>query len=188
MEPRHPFRLSVAIAAIWFAGALPAEEPTGEQIFQQLCASCHGASGQGTDDYPDALVGDKSIAQLARLIDETMPEGEPEKCTGEDAQKVAAYIHGAFYSPMAQVRNKPVRIEFSRLTVRQYENAVADLLGSFGSPGEWNDERGLEGEYYKSRRRRREERQIERRDPQVDFQFGESSPDPETIEVEEFAI
>jgi hypothetical protein len=188
MEPRHPFRLSVAIAAIWLAGALPAEEPTGEQIFQQLCASCHGASGQGTDDYPDALVGDKSIAQLARLIDETMPEGEPEKCTGEDAQKVAAYIYDAFYSPMAQVRNKPVRIEFSRLTVRQYENAVADLLGSFGSPGEWNDERGLEGEYYKNRRRRREERQIERRDPQVDFQFGESSPDPEKIEVEEFAI
>ena len=188
-ELRHPFRLfSVATAVVLLANALSAEERTGEQIYQQLCASCHGAKGQGTDNYPDALAGDKSIAQLAKAIDETMPEGEPETCTGEDARKVAAYIYDSFYSPMAQVRNQPVRIEFSRLTVRQYENAIADLLGSFGSTGEWNDERGLEGEYYKNRRRRRSERQIERRDPQIDFQFGESSPDPETIEVEEFAI
>jgi hypothetical protein len=39
------------------------------------------------------------VHSLAKLIDKTMPEDEPEKCVGEDARKVAAYIYDAFYSP-----------------------------------------------------------------------------------------
>ncbi len=48
-------------------------------------------------------------------------------------RQVAAYIYDAFYSKAAQARNpfRPARIELSRLTVRQYRNAVADLIGSF---------------------------------------------------------
>src|SRR5207244_12673845 len=57
-------------------------------------------------------------------------------------QKVAAYIHDAFYSPLGQARNKPARIELSRLTVRQYQNAVADLVGSFRTPGRWTCQSG----------------------------------------------
>ena len=34
----------------------------------------------------------------------------------------------------ARARNRPPRIEISRLTVRQYRNAVADLIGSFRTP------------------------------------------------------
>src|SRR5262245_37487274 len=66
---------------------------TGESIYQSLCATCHGASGEGTADHPERLVGDKSVLELTRLIDESMPKDEPEKCVGEDARKVAAYIY-----------------------------------------------------------------------------------------------
>ena len=107
---------------------------TGEQIYRQKCASCHGASGEGTDDhYPRPLVGERPVASLARLIAKTMPEDAPGECVGEDAQRVAAYIYETFYSKDAQARNKfrLPRIELSRLTVRQYRNAVTDLIGSF---------------------------------------------------------
>jgi mono/diheme cytochrome c family protein len=113
-----------------------AEGRSGEQIYRQQCASCHGEKGEGSDEnYPKPLAGTKSVDQLARLIAKSMPKDAPKKCTGEDAQKVAAYIYEAFYSEAAQARKKPPRIELSRLTVRQYRHAVADLLGSFRSPG-----------------------------------------------------
>jgi len=146
-------------------------------------------TGQGVKEHYGApLAGDKSVFELAQVIERTMPEGEPEKCTGDDAKKVAAYIHEAFYSPTAQARINPPRIELSRLTVRQYRNSVADLIGSFRFSTAWNDERGLRGEYFKSRRFRPNERVIERVDPIVKFDFDEDSPDKEKIEPEEFAF
>ena len=76
---------------------------TGEQIFRQKCAACHGTAGEGTDDhYPRPLIGERPVASLARLIAKTMPEDAPGDCVGEEAQKVAAYIYGAFYSKDAQ--------------------------------------------------------------------------------------
>jgi len=153
-----------------------------------MCASCHGARGEGTgENHPDPLAGDKSVAQLIELIAETMPEDDPGTCTGEDAERVAAYIYDAFYSPAAQARNKPPRLELARLTVRQYQNAVADLVGSFSQPGQWGDERGLRGEYYDSRRTRREKRVFERIDAMIDFDYEAASPDPETIGTDEFS-
>src|SRR5436309_1478787 len=74
--------------------AAAAEGRTGEQIYRQQCASCHGASGEGTkDNYPEPLVGNKSVAQLAKLISRTMPKDAPKdkKCKGEEADRVAAY-------------------------------------------------------------------------------------------------
>ena len=56
-------------------------------------------AGEGTkDNYPRSLAGNRSVAQLARLIAKSMPEDDPGKCVGEDAQKVAAYIYETFYS------------------------------------------------------------------------------------------
>src|SRR5205085_6438814 len=75
-------------------------------------------------------------------------------------------------------RNRPPRIELSRLTVRQYQNTLADLIGSFRSSAKWDAERGLHGEYYKARRRRSNgERLIERVDAEISFDFGVESPD-----------
>ena len=42
-----------------------AEGRTGEQIYRKQCASCHGANGEGTDEfYPHPLVGDKTVERL----------------------------------------------------------------------------------------------------------------------------
>ena len=169
-------------AMLLLAAAAAAEERTGQQIYKDLCAACHGAKGEGVDEhYPHPLVGDRSLKELTQYIEESMPEDDPTKCVGEDAAKVAAYVFETYYSPLAQARNKPARIELSRLTVRQYQNSVADLVGTFRSAGKWGQERGLKGEYFKSRRPGRD-RQIERIDPTVQFDFGEASPDPEKLD------
>ncbi len=181
---------SLLLTAAWLSvvSTSAAADRTGEQIFRELCASCHGMSGEGTKDQPKVLAGDLSLEQLAAVIDKTMPEGEPEKCDIEEAKKVAAYIHDAFYSPIAQARIKPARVELSRLTVRQYQNAMTDLIGSFRQPSRWEEPGGLHGEYYKGRRTRGGDRVIDRIDLVVKFDFGEGSPEPEKMEPHEFSI
>mgnify|MGYP002277441067 CR=1 FL=1 len=157
--------------------AARAEEQTGEQIYRQQCAMCHGANGEGNEDqYGSPLIGDRSLRELTELIVETMPEEDPDQCVGEEAEKVARYVYDAFYSEIAQARNRPAEIEFSRLTVRQYENAVTDLLGSFSWNGGWKGDHGLNAEYFRTRRFRGNERLVERVDPQIDFDFGEGVP------------
>jgi hypothetical protein len=170
--------------------AARAAESTGEQIYRQQCASCHGASGEGTDEhYPHALTGKRSVEQLARFIAKSMPKDAPAKCSREEAQKVATYIFDAFYSPAAQARNQAPRVELSHLTVRQYQNAVADLAGSFRSAGSREGRQGLQGEYFKTRRMRKEERALERLDPEIRFDFGTGGPAPEGgFDVQQFSI
>src|SRR5436853_7911698 len=87
--------------------SIAADTRTGEQIYRQRCVKCHGPTGEGSDDYPNRLVGDKSAASLARFITKKMPKDSPKKCDSEEAQKVAAFIYDAFYSSAAQERNKP---------------------------------------------------------------------------------
>jgi len=170
-------------------GASAAEQRSGEKIYRQQCAQCHGAAGEGTDEnYPRPLIGDRSVTQLARLIAKTMPKDAPKKCTAEDAQKVAAYIHDAFYSKIAQARHKPARIELSRLTVRQYRQAAADLIETFRTPARWDKQRGLRGEYFKSRQYRNNDRIMERTDPTVHFDFGTDGPDPKKFDANQFSI
>jgi len=171
-------------------GAAAADQPrSGAAIFQELCAKCHGAAGEGNAEHDTGpLSGDRSLAELTELIDKTMPEDAPEKCVGEDAKTVAAYVYDAFYSPIARARIQPARIELSRLTVRQYQNGVTDLIGSFRGADQWDEQRGLKGEYYKGRRTRRSERVLERIDPVVQFDWADSSPDPEKFEPHEFSI
>jgi cytochrome c553 len=187
------YRLS-ALAAILLLGTgatvAAAEGPPGEVIYRDQCARCHGKSGEGTDDsYPDPLEGDKSVAQLTKLIHETMPDDAEKKASAEDSAKVAEYIYNTFYSPEARVRNKPARIELSRLTVRQYQNAVADLIGSFHGSAEWGTEHGLHAEYFQKRNPWEDNNVlVDRTDSQVDFDFGTASPAPEKIKSEEFSI
>ncbi len=178
----------VSLITLPVAASRAAEPLTGEQIFSQKCARCHGATGEGTEEeYPEALVGEKSVLELAKLIEKTMPKDKVGECVGEDAKRVAAFIHETFYSPTAQARNKPARIELSRLTVRQYRNAVTDLIGGFRQRGKWDGAtHGLAGEYFKTRRFNRGERAFERVDPTVTFDFGEGSP-AEGIQPPEFS-
>jgi len=185
----HGTRL-LSFALLLLSGKGIAEEArTGEQIYRQQCTSCHGAKGEGSDEYKRPLMGDRSVAQLARFIAKSMPKDTDKKCTGEDAEKVAVYIYEAFYSKTAQARNKPPRIELSRLTVRQYRQAATDLIGTFRGPSIWDNQRGLKGEYFKSRRLgRTSERVIERIDPLVRFDFGVAGPEPNKFDPDQFSI
>ncbi|MCC6508071.1 MAG: DUF1592 domain-containing protein, partial [Pirellulaceae bacterium] len=161
----------------------------GESVFRSQCASCHGLDGQGTrDKYNEPLAGDLSITELAKVIDETMPEGEPEKCSTEDSAAVAAYIHQAFYSEVARERLRPARIELARLTVSQYRNAIADLFSNQSSKQVYTAAAGLRGEYFDARNFKREKRLIDRIDPMVDFDFGAGKPDDENFMDDKLAI
>ena len=182
--PSRAACLALCLALV--AATAVADDRTGEQIYRATCVRCHGGHGEGSADAKRALAGDKSIDQLAKVVADTMPEDDPGTCTGDDARKVAAYVYDAFYSRAARERNRPARIELARLTVRQYRNAVADLLGTFRSPGVWDAERGLRGEYFDAREFHT--RVIDRRDPVVRFDFGENTPDPPKFKGHDFTI
>jgi cytochrome c553 len=194
------FRRCAILLTMWLVEVVApcsnaaARDQTGEQIYRRKCASCHGATGEGTDDqYPRALAGDRSPSALARLIARTMPEDAPGECVGEDAEKVAAYIYESFYSKAAQARNQLQlpRIELCRLTVRQYRNVVTDLIGSFRPPSRWDERRGLQGDYSSRTRRRRNgngsNASLRRIDPEIQFDFGTDSPLPEQRALKEFS-
>src|SRR4051812_48040727 len=103
--------VSVFLFALASAPVSAADGKTGEQIYRQQCVRCHGANGEGVkNEYPDALEGDLSVAQLAKLIARTMPKDKKGTCVGEDATKVAAYVYETFYSAEARERNKPPRV------------------------------------------------------------------------------
>lgn len=146
-------------------------------LYAEKCASCHGQAGEGTPDHSSTLTGDKSVIELTKIIDETMPEGEPEVVSREEAEALAAYIHEAFYSPLAQERIRPAKVEFSRLTVRQFENAVTDLLASFRGREGKTTENGLKGEYFNLRSFNNKKKVYDRVDPSVSFNFGEKKPE-----------
>ena len=175
---------------VLFATPLAADDHPGLAIYREHCGRCHGDAGTGTKDVPEPLVGDRSVNQLAAYIDETMPEDDPSKVTGDAARQVAEYIHGAFYSAVARDRNRPARVELSRLTVRQYQNTVADLIASFRNRGPGIDSRrGLRAEYFHTRDFNRQTGLVyEQIDPQVDFDFGLEGPDPERFQPNRFAI
>lgn len=171
------FALFVSLSLARCVLATAADPPSGEAIYAKQCLACHGEAGKGTKEYPHALVGDKSVQELSAYIAKSMPDDDPGTCTGDDARRVAEFIHGAFYSSIARARNKPAQIELSRLTVRQYENALADLIGGPRGPMVWEGGGGLQAEYYKSHQHwKKENRIVERVDPTVDFDFGVNLP------------
>lgn len=162
-------------------------ESAGELIFRAKCASCHGAKGEGTAAYARPLAGNQSVKQLAKYIAAQMPPG-PKKCSVAEADKVAGYIYDAFYSPIAQERNRPARVALSRLTVRQMRNAVCDLVSTFRPQPTLGTERGLRAEYFKAKNFEDKERLIQRTDPQVQFDFGTAGPTAGDYNPHQFSI
>src|SRR6185503_16341252 len=196
--PRVARVITLAILLGAAARLSPGAPDPGEAIYRKRCASCHGESGEGVEGkHRDPLAGDKSIAELARYIEKSMPEDQPGTCVGREAEEVARYLHDAFYSPIARARNQKARVELSRLTVRQYRNAVADLVGSFREPAPRSGERGLRGDYFNSVRPGRDDyfnpgqqgrdSALGRVDPEVRFDFGRSNPAPDKLGTQGFA-
>lgn len=181
--------LLFGFAVVAAPGASAADPKAGEKLYRQHCARCHGMAGEGTKKHPEPLAGDKPLAELAKVIDRTMPEDDPDKLDAAQSADVAAFIYDAFYSPSAQARNKPARVELARLTVTQYRNAVADLIGGFRpAPPKWDDTRGLRGEYFNSRGFQGNRRVIGRTDPEVKFDFGTAAPGEKFETPHQFSI
>jgi mono/diheme cytochrome c family protein len=148
----------------------------GRRIFAESCAVCHGEQAEGVKDaFPQPLTGDKSLRELTQLIVKTMPEGDAEACTGDDATAVATFLYEEFYSPAAQIRRSNARRDLARLTVNQHRQVLADLIGEFRREGVWDEKRGLRGRYYADKAPRGNEK-INRFDETVAFDFGEGTP------------
>jgi len=180
--------LSVLMTALLFAGfstAVQADEPRGKLLYQERCASCHGANGEGVkDEFPNPLIGDRSLNELSKYIDDTMPKDEADTMNAEDSAAVAAFIHEAFYSPTAQFRNQPARVELARLTIRQYRHTLADVVADLRGRGDLNDERGLRGEYPEFLKPRSSDRPENKIDPLIDHVFN-PPPDQKPLTEEE---
>lgn len=169
--------------------ASAADHP-GRKIYLDKCASCHGKNGEGVrNEYADPLVGDRSLASLIRYIEKQMPEEKPETCVGEEAKQVSAYIYDAFYSPEAQLRSNPPRVELTRLTVGQYRTTIADLIGSFTNPAKPIDARGLKAEYFNDKRGFNDKKRvIDRVEPTVQVRFADGKKPEGDFDDEEYAI
>lgn len=177
--------LAISLASVATADDLV----SGRAIFSKLCAECHGARGEGVaGKTEEPLRGKRSLAELINAIDETMPEDEPELCTGDDAELVARYIYESFYAAQARSEQQQSRIELARLTVRQYRNSVADLLANFVGTVRVGPQRGLNAELFDSRNFRGDKRVEGRIDPQVQFDFSKDKPHPKISNADEFSL
>ncbi len=158
----------------------------GEVVYREDCMRCHGPVGQGVAGKADEpLVGEKSVASLAKYIAREMPENDPGTLSVADATASAEFIYQAFYSAEARARNHPPRIELAHLTVRQYRESIADLLGSLRGAVTTTESGGLAGSYRglpdgdtTNVSAKNEIKLIDRVDPTLDFDFGNKAPVP----------
>jgi hypothetical protein len=187
----------VGVAVLAFAGRQGqryykknlAAPRAGEAVYRQDCMSCHGPVGEGVAGKSDEpLVGEKSVAALAKYVAREMPEDDPGTLSMADATAAAEYIHQAFYSAEARARNHPPRIELAHLTVRQYRESIADLLGSLRGAAGTTESGGLAAVYRerperdpkKPDRNRPEVTFKKQVDPVIDFDFGANAPEKGT--------
>jgi len=162
---------------------------TGEQIYRKMCIQCHAANGQGVTDKANPFHSRKTLVELTALIDETMPEEDPETCQGKEAEQVAQYVFQRFYAKDSKADNASARVQLSHLTVRQYLFTAADLMSNFlGSANVTKPERGLNAEYFNSRGFQGDKRVAKRIDPVVNFQFGDKTPVEKITNAEEFSM
>ena len=159
---------------------------TGAQIWTQTCATCHGANGEGGKGYRSPLTGDQTVAQLSHFIGAEMPPDAPKPLPAAEAKSVAAYIHQTFYSPIAQARNAPARVELSRLTVNQTRNALSDLIAHFRKSEARDEKRGLNGKYFKTRGDK--DPIVERIDASIDFRYAALGALPEQDDPYQFKM
>ncbi len=180
---------SVAGALSLCSGAFAADDAMlakGAAIYKQKCAACHGANGEGVEDeYDEPLRGDLSLPELTEVISDTMPEADPDQCTGPDAAAVAAYIEKKFYRTPLSADAPTARLQ--RLTATQLRQSLAGLYARFDGVLPVMKERGLSGEYYRTTRIRKSNLKTKRVDAVLDFDFGNKGPG-DGIDPEEFSI
>ncbi|HZT06482.1 MAG TPA: c-type cytochrome [Chloroflexota bacterium] len=70
----------------------------GRAVFQEICANCHGESGEGIDDAPavigpgNALADYRTAGRLFNFISSEMPDDDPGSLTQQQYYDVLAYL------------------------------------------------------------------------------------------------
>lgn len=188
--------LRIAISLAWcevvlltpyVAGQEPAPS-RGAEIWQNQCVACHGSAGTGVSGkYEHQLTGPATLEELASLIEQTMPEDDPEACVGADAWSVAEFLRAEIF-PRLNAPPADSRRDLLHLTISQYENAVALLGQTFLEPKPIGTERGLSAKYFNSREFDPQKRVHERIEPGIDLQLGNAGPLGDQTSQEEFSI
>jgi len=206
-------RSLLAASAVTLLGAQSAlaveinPEHPGAKVYREACVECHGKRGEGVaGKHDEPLAGQRNVPALTKYIAKSMPEDKEGTVVGKDAEAVAAYIFDAFYSPAAQLRNSPVHQDLSRLTVEQYQNSVADLIGRFqgGFDRPLGKNRGLKARYNGRRpapygpvlkpltdaeraaRNKWERTGFDKTDTVIAFHWSAESPDMERLRADDF--
>ena len=71
---------------------------SGQQVFRQICASCHGDQGEGIEDAPpiigagNALSDYRTAARLYNFISSEMPNDDPGSLSSQEYYDVLAYL------------------------------------------------------------------------------------------------
>ena len=184
--------VAATVISLVQAGALNAQETSlfqerGKAIWVTQCVACHGEGGEGVPGkYEHRLSGPASFEELASLIEQTMPEDEPEKCVGEDARAVAEFLRADILK--GQVASERVRRELLHLTNEQYLCALADLGERFLGKTQIGAERGLKARYFDGRVIDEKKLAAEQVDPRIAFDWQTGGPLGEKTGAEEFCV
>ena len=123
------------------------EEPllTGEQLFNQLCAGCHGLQGLGVQEQGPALSGNQCLScneeeTLIELIQTQMPANEPENCIDDCARKIAQYIRENFDRFSADTPELVAHFNMDNSVIDDSGNGYHALI--FGTPSFTEDRFG----------------------------------------------
>jgi mono/diheme cytochrome c family protein len=162
------FKISES-AGLPTAAAGKRERDDGRKIFLDQCARCHGAEGEGSEEYPSPLVSDLPLEDLTKYIHAAMPEDDPKQCVDEEAALVAQYVRQHILKSSHRPAQESAKISFSRLTNRQLKESLADLAGSFDHPPGNSPERGLKAFYFASRHWNEKRKLAEQIDRSIDF-------------------
>lgn len=84
---------SIAFVGLLFMNVGAQDADTGEDLYAEKCATCHGENGEG--DIGPSHIGCSICDSLQGLIEEienNMPTTDPEDCTDDCADDTAAYI------------------------------------------------------------------------------------------------
>ncbi len=105
----------------------------GAARYAELCQVCHGEAGEGGLG-PAVVDLAMSEAELAEVIDVTMPKNDPGRCTGACATEIAAFMkRGLTSSALRCDAVPPSARQLRLLTRREYRATVQDLFGA-GAP------------------------------------------------------
>ena len=77
----------------------------GRPLYSQLCASCHGASGNGVTAPSLVSSGLSDFAALRQRIDQTMPLNAPASCRDSDTSTCATDVANFILNVLQQTQN-----------------------------------------------------------------------------------